>query len=83
MNILKSKKSPHILTIRDYFIVPNWGQHPFFGKLDPENEWAGWDVNLKSKVAHFIGHTSNPTEGFVGKPKVFLDAVDKYLEEEI
>ena len=38
---------------------------------------------MQSKVVHFIGHTSNPGEGFVGKPKVFLDAVDKYLEEEV
>ena len=83
MNIIRSTKNPHILNPDEYFIAPAWGVHPKYGQIEGDWNGAGWDVNMKSKIIHFIGHTSNPFDGFVGKPKVFLDAVDKYLEVEV
>lgn len=80
MNILRSSKPPHILNPQLYFVCPNWGTHPIFGNLDPENEYNGWDINMRSKVIHFIGHTV--FEGkFYGKPKIFNKMVDEYLKE--
>ena len=83
MNIIRSTKNPHILNTGEYFICPNWGTHPKYGDIDTGNEYNGWDINMKSKVVHFIGHSTNPSDGYIGKPKVFLDLVDKYLEEEV
>ena len=80
MNIIRSKKKPVILNTNEYFVCPNWGRHPVYGDLDPTNEYDGWDINMKSKVIHFIGHTV--LEGkFYGKPKVFYNLVDEYLKE--
>ena len=80
MNIIRSRKKPHILTPEEYFICPNWGHHPVYGEIDPTSELGGWDINLKSKIVHFIGHTV--LEGvYYGKPKVFQDLVDKYLKQ--
>ena len=80
MNIIRSKNKPHILTPEEYFICPNWGYHPVYGELDPTSELGGWDVNLKSKIVHFIGHTV--LEGvYYGKPQVFQNLVDKYLKQ--
>lgn len=80
MNILRSSKTPHILSPHLYYVVPNWGRHPVFGELNPENQYGGWDVNMRSKVIHFIGHTI--FEGkFYGKPEVFNKMVDEYLKE--
>lgn len=79
MNIIKSKKTPHIMTLDEYFVCPNWGHHPIFGPIDPLNEYGGWDVNLKSKIVHFIGHTV--LEGvYYGKPAIFNEMVDDYLK---
>jgi hypothetical protein len=80
MNIIRSKKKPVILNPNEYFVCPNWGRHPIYGDLDPTNEYDGWNINMKSKVIHFIGHTV--LEGkFYGKPKIFYNLVDEYLKE--
>lgn len=76
MNVTLSKKHPHILDDNEYYVVPNWGTHPTLGEIDNEDENNGWTLALKSKITHFIGHTQGK-----GKPKQFLDRVDKYLIE--
>lgn len=76
LNIANREKYPVLLDNAEYFIIPNWGQHPRFGKLDPEDENGGWGEAMKSKIVHFIGHTQGK-----GKPKFFLNYVDKYLRE--
>ncbi len=79
MNIIRSSIKPHILNLQEYFVCPNWGVHPIYGEINTSNEYNGWDINMKSKVAHFIGHTF--FEGkYYGKPKVYNDLVDKYLK---
>ena len=83
MNIIRSSKSPHILSPTEYYVCPNWGHHPIWGKIDTKTEFNGWEINMQSKVVHFIGHSSNPSDGYIGKPKPFLDLVDKYLETEV
>lgn len=81
MNIIRSKKRPVILDPKNYFICPNWGYHPIYGQLDPENEFEGWDINMKSKIVHFIGHTI--LEGiYYGKPKLYNKLVDDYLKKQ-
>ena len=81
MNILKSNKNPHILNYKEYYVCTNWGHHPIHGELDPKDEYEGWGVNMTSKIIHFIGHTTNPTTGeYDGKPRFFLEMVDKYME---
>ena len=74
MNIIKSKKDPHILDPLTYYVAPNFGSHPILGTLNPEDELDGWGCCMKSKITHFIGHT-----GGKGKPKQFLEKVDEYL----
>ena len=74
MNIVLSKKEPHILDEKEYYVVPNWGKHPVEGTFDSEDEFNGWGLNLQSRITHFIGHTLGK-----GKPKQFLDRVDEYL----
>lgn len=80
MNIIRSKTPPHILNLNEYFICPNWGYHPTYGDIDTSNEYNGWDINMKSKVIHFIGHTV--LDGiYYGKPKIYHQLVDEYLKE--
>lgn len=80
MNIIRSKKKPVILNPLEYFVCPNWGYHTVFGNIDSENEFGGWNINMKSKIIHFIGHTV--FEGiYYGKPKMYHELVDKYLKE--
>jgi hypothetical protein len=80
MNIIRSTKTPHIMTLDQYFVCPNWGHHPFFGEIDHESELNGWDFALRSKITHFIGHTV--LDGvYYGKPKVFTNMVDDYLKK--
>lgn len=79
MNIIKSKKKPHFLS-DDYFVCPNWGIHPKYGDINTSNEYQGWDINMKSKVIHFIGHTVLDGVHY-GKPKIFHNLVDKYLKK--
>lgn len=80
MNIIRSKKQPHIMTPDQYFVCPNWGHHYLFGEINPESELEGWDVNLKSKIVHFIGHTV--LEGVTyGKPQTYHNLVNQYLTE--
>ena len=80
MNIIRSKKPPRILTPSEYFVCPNWGHHPIYGNIDPANEYEGWDVNMKSNIIHFIGHTL--LEGiYYGKPKQYHKLVDEYLKQ--
>lgn len=80
MNIIRSKKRPVILDPKKYFVCPNWGYHPIYGNLDPTNEYEGWDINMKSKIIHFIGHTV--FEGkYYGKPEVYNKLVDEYLKK--
>lgn len=75
MNTVLSKKDIHILDPEKYFVVPNFGPHPKYGQLDPNDEPdGGWRWGLDSKITHFIGHTRGK-----GKPKQFLDRVDDYL----
>jgi hypothetical protein len=77
MNTAISKKDIHILDPEKYFVVPNFGPHPKYGQLDPNDEPdGGWRWGLDSKITHFIGHTRGK-----GKPKQFLDRVDQYLIE--
>ena len=81
MNIIRSKKEPIILDPKDYFICPNWGYHPIYGEINPINEFGGWDINMKSKIIHFIGHTV--FEGvYYGKPEMYHKLVDEYLKKE-
>ena len=80
MNIIRSKTPPHILNITEYFVCPNWGHHPFYGEIDHTNEFEGWDINMKSKIKHFIGH-SVFNGVYYGKAKVFYKLVDEYLEK--
>ena len=74
MNIIKSKKDPHILDPLTCYVAPNFGSHPILGTLNSEDELNGWGCCMKSKITHFIGHT-----GGKGKPKQFLEKVDEYL----
>lgn len=74
MNIIKSKKDPHILDPLTCYVAPNFGSHPILGTLNPEDELNGWGCCMKSKISHFIGHTRGK-----GKPKQFLEKVDEYL----
>ena len=76
MNTVFSKHPIHILNPDEYYVVPNWGVHPTKGLIDSEGEDGGWGIALQSKITHFIGHTRGK-----GKPKQFLDMVDKYLKE--
>ncbi len=80
MNVIRSKTKPHILNPIEYFVCPNWGYHPIYGEIDHDNEYNGWDVNMKSKIIHFIGHTVF-NGVYYGKAKVFNDFVDKYIKE--
>jgi hypothetical protein len=74
-NTVLSKKDIHILDPNEYFVVPNFGPHPKYGQLDPNDEPdGGWRWGLDSKITHFIGHTRGK-----GKPKQFLDRVEDYL----
>jgi hypothetical protein len=80
MNIIRSKTQPHILNPTEYFVCPNWGYHPIYGDINTGNEYDGWDINMKSKVVHFIGHTV--LDGiYYGKPKVYHGLVDEYLKK--
>lgn len=80
MNIIRSKSKPTILDPLKYFVCPNWGYHPVFGEINHDNEYNGWDVNMKSKIIHFIGHTV--FDGiYYGKAKVFNEYVENYLKE--
>lgn len=77
MNTVMSKGDIHILDPDQYYVIPNFGgMHPKFGNLDPTDSSNGWNAALQSKITHFIGHTQGR-----GKPKQFLDRVDKYLKE--
>lgn len=80
MNIIRSKTAPHILNTAEYFVCPNWGYHPVFGEIDHTNEFEGWDVNMKSKIKHFIGH-SVFNGIYYGKAKIFYKLVDEYLKK--
>lgn len=81
MNIIRSRKYAHILNPKEYFVCPNWGDHPVYGYIDPTNEYGGWDVNMKSKIIHFIGHTM--LEGrYYGKPPMYHKLVDEYLKKQ-
>ena len=75
MNIVFSKKEPHILDPEEYFVIPTFGNHHKYGELGPENPLGEWGPALESRITHFIGHTQGK-----GKPKVFLDKVDEYLK---
>jgi hypothetical protein len=75
MNTTLSQKDPHILDPTTYYVIPNFGRHPVFGELHPDQEMGGWGPALQSKITHFIGHTQGK-----GKPKQFLDRVDQYLK---
>jgi hypothetical protein len=76
MNVVLSRNTPHILNPLEYYVVPNFGNHPVYGALDPEGPMDGWTACLNSKISHFIGHTRGK-----GKPRVFLNIVDAYLKE--
>lgn len=77
LNTAGSRKPIHILNTQEYYVVPNFGEHPKFGMLSPDDQPdGGWRANLASRITHFIGHTQGR-----GKPKQFLDYVDNYLKE--
>ena len=78
MNIIRSKTKPHILNPDEYFVCTNWGIHPKYGEIFTGNEFQGWDINMKSKIIHFIGHTV--LDGvYYGKPEMYHKLVDQYL----
>lgn len=77
MNVVLSQQTPHILDMNEYYVVPNWGTHPVHGPINYDTEFNGWELGLKSRITHFIGHTRGQ-----GKPKVFLNRVDEYLTSE-
>lgn len=80
MNIIRSKTKPHILNPAEYFVCPNWGVHPIYGDINTSNEYEGWDINMKSKIVHFIGHTM--LNGiYYGKPKTYHSLIDDYLKK--
>lgn len=77
MNTALSKKDIHILDPEQYYVVPNFGYHPKFGELSPDDQPdGGWRAGFASRITHFIGHTQGR-----GKPKQFLERVDTYLKE--
>lgn len=80
MNIIRSKKTPVILDPSKYFVCPNWGYHPIYGDINTSNEYNGWDVNMKSKIVHFIGHTIFEGKHY-GKPEQYHKLVDNYLKQ--
>jgi hypothetical protein len=80
MNIIKSKTEPIILDPNNYFVCPNWGYHPIHGNIDIENEHEGWDIAMKSKIVHFIGHTFF-NGVYYGKSKIYHQLVDSYLKQ--
>ena len=75
INIIKSKKDPHILDPLTCYVAPNFGSHPILGTLNSEDELNGWGCCMKSKISHFIGHTRGK-----GKPIQFLEKMDEYLK---
>lgn len=75
MNVALSQQQPHILDPEKYYVIPNFGSHPTFGELSPDQELGGWGPALQSNITHFIGHTQGK-----GKPKEFLERVDQYLK---
>ena len=80
MNQIAVTKVPYILPYPKYYCCPNWGTHPTYGNMDPENEYGGWDIAMKSEICHFIGHTV--FEGkYYGKAKYYNQLVDNYLKE--
>lgn len=80
MNQIRSKTAPHILNPNEYFTCPNWGVHPIYGEIDSNSENEGWDINMKSKIIHFIGHAV--IKGvYVGKSKIYYKLVDEYLKQ--
>tara|TARA_R110001583_G_scaffold64211_1_gene186809 strand:- start:208 stop:1158 length:951 start_codon:yes stop_codon:yes gene_type:complete len=80
MNQVNTIKPPLMLPYPDYFICPNFGTHPRYGKINPNDGFDGWGINMKSKIIHFIGH-SFINGIYYGKPKAFNDLVDEYLKE--
>lgn len=75
LNLLRARKNPLILNPTTCYVAPSWGKHPYFGEINSNDELHGWGVCLNSKISHFVGHTHGK-----GKPKEFLDKVDKYLK---
>jgi len=75
MNVVLSRNELAILDPEYYYVAPSWGEHPRFGKINPDDELHGWGVCLSSRISHFIGHTHGK-----GKPKEFIDKVDEYLK---
>ena len=75
MNVALSKKPIYILDTTNYYLIPNWGVHPIFGEINHLSELDGWDIALKSRIIHFIGHTHGK-----GKPIQFMNKVDGYLK---
>lgn len=73
MNQIATTKAPYMLPYPDYYVCPNWGIHPHYGEIDFNSEWNGWDINMKSKIVHFI---MGPT-----KPDIYYKLVDEYLEK--
>lgn len=80
MNQTCTTKSPYMLPYPKYHCSSNWGTHPTYGTLDPENEYGGWDVAMKSEIVHFIGHTVLNGKHY-GKPKYYHKLVNEYLKE--
>lgn len=80
MNQVATTKIPYMLPYPDYYCCPNWGTHPYYGKIEYHNEYGGWDVAMKSKVVHFIGHTVLDGK-YYGKPKYYYKLIDEYLKK--
>jgi hypothetical protein len=80
MNIIRTETQAHILSPDQYYVCANWGYHPTYGPIDHDSELDGWEINLRSKVVHFIGHAVL-NDIFYGKAKVFHNLVDDYLKE--
>ena len=82
MNIIRSTVDPVLLPYPKYYCCPNWGTHPTYGEIDPKNEYEGWDINAKSAIVHFIGHTVFEGKHY-GKPKYYEQLVDEYLNKNL
>jgi hypothetical protein len=72
MNVVRSRNTPHILDLEKYYVVPNWGVHPKFGKINRDTEFDGWELAMNSEITHFIGHR---------KAEIFYKKIDQYLTE--
>lgn len=76
LNTVMSKNQLYILDPMTTYVAPNFGYCETHGEITSDDGFNGWGTCIKSKIAHFIGHTEGR-----GKPKEFFDKVDEYLKQ--